>query len=494
MKRKDFIKLTGVTTTGLFVGGSIPFLSSCKKMGMDMGNMNMGQPIPVTEGDFTSLFAMPQTLGGSTTLTAQSVSANIKGFGIVNGLGYQANGLLGPTIKVNNGEAININFVNKLSEKTNIHWHGLKIPANMDGHPENSINAGGTFNYIFNVNQRAGLYLYHPHADGTTAKQVFQGLAGLFIVNDSEESILNLPSGNKELLLVIQDKRISSGTIPYSPSMMEQMTGLMGQYILVNGIYAPIHNVETAQYRVRILNGSNARIYNLALSNNASFTVIGNDGGLLATPETVNSLIIGPGERADLIVDFRSMVLNSELFLISKTFNGGDAQGKQEFKIMKFKVTNQVTDNFNTPSSLSSISILTENMATKTRNFEISNVDSGSMTGVMKHTINNKTYDANRIDESVTKGAIEIWTFDNTNGKEPHPMHIHGVLFQILNRTGGRNSLTALEEGWKDMALCMPGEKVKVIVPFDGFSGKFVFHCHNLEHEETGMMAQYQAL
>ena len=141
----------------------------------------------------------------------------------------------------------------------------------------------------------------------------------------------------------------------------------------------------------------------------------------------------------------------SELFLISKTFNGGNAQGTKEFKIMKFKVTTQVVDNFSIPTTLSSIAPLTESMATKTRNFEISNVDSGSMSGMMMHTINNKSYDANRIDELVPNGAVEIWTFDNTNVQEPHPMHLHGVQFQILNRTGGRGSLTALEKGWKDI-------------------------------------------
>jgi FtsP/CotA-like multicopper oxidase with cupredoxin domain len=499
MKRRNFIKLSGLSTAGLFVSSSIPFLSSCSNNDMNMGNnmnmggnMNMGQPVPVTEGNFSALFAIPPIVGGTTTLTAQNVTANNTGFGNISGLGYHSNGLLGPTIKVNSGQPMNVNFVNQLNEKTNIHWHGLKIPANMDGHPENFINAGGSFNYNFTVNQRAGLYWYHPHADGTTGKQVFQGLAGLVIVNDSEETALNLPSGNRELPLVIQDKRISAGSILYAPTMMDQMAGLMGQYILVNGVYAPSHNVETAKYRVRILNGSNARIYNLALSNGASFTVIGNDGGLLATPQTVNSLTVAPGERADLIIDFSSMGLNSELFLISKTFIGGNAQGTQEFKIMKFKVTTQVVDNFSIPTTLSSIAPLTESMATKTRNFEISNVDSGSMSGMMMHTINNKSYDANRIDEFVTNGAVEIWTFNNTNGQEPHPMHLHGVQFQILNRTGGRGTLTALEKGWKDMALCMPGEKVKVIVPFNGYTGKFVFHCHNLEHEETGMMGQFQ--
>lgn len=501
MKHKNFIKLSGLSFASLFAMVGIMIFFSCSNNNMDMGNnmnmggnMNMGQPVPVTEGNFTTPLAIPAVVGSTTTLTPQNVTANISGFGNVSGLGYTPNSLLGPTIKVNNGTAININLVNQLNEKTNIHWHGLKIPAAMDGHPDNTVNAGSTFNYNFTVNQRAGLYWYHPHAEMLTGKQVFQGLAGLFIVNDAEETALNLPSGNRELPLVIQDKRISAGSIPYAPSMMEVMTGLMGQYILVNGVYAPVHNVETAKYRVRILNGSNARIYNLALSNGASFTIIGNDGGLLTSPQSVNSLLLGPGERADLIIDFSQTALNSELFLISKMFSGGgNAQGTQEFKIMKFKTTSQVVDNFTTPATLSSINPLTESMATTSRNFDIQNTDMGSMNGsAMTHTINNKVFDTNRIDELIANGAIEVWTFDNTNGTEPHPMHLHGVQFQILSRTGGRNSLIPSEKGWKDMVLCMPGEKVKIIIPFNAYTGKFLFHCHNLEHEDSGMMGQYK--
>lgn len=326
-----------------------------------------------------------------------------------------------------------------------------------------------------------------------TGKQVFKGLAGLFIVNDTEESALNLPSGVRELPLVIQDKRISTGAISYSPTMMEVMTGYMGQYVLVNGVYAPYHNVETAKYRVRVLNGSNARIYNLAFSNNVSFKLIGNDGGLLTSPKTVSNLMLGPGERADLIVNFTQSALNSELFLVSKTFGGaGTAQGTQEFKIMKFKITSQVIDNFVVPSSLSSITQLSESQATKTRNFDIQNIGMNMTGGMITHNINGKIFDMNRIDEYVNNGAIEVWTFDNTNGTEPHPMHLHGVQFQILSRIGGKGTLTPLESGWKDMALVLPGEKVKIMIPFNAYTGKFVYHCHNLEHEDSGMMAQYQ--
>lgn len=291
---------------------------ACKKDHNMGGSNTMGQPIPVMEGSFTNPLEFPTTMGGNGTLTAQSVSVNVAGIGKISGLGYGLNAFLGPTIKVNAGSSVNLLLSNQLTEKTNIHWHGLKIPSNMDGHPENTVNAGGSFNYNFLVNQRAGLYWYHPHPEMSTGKQVFQGLAGLFIVNDAEETALNLPKGNREIPMVLQDKRISGSRIPYSPSMMEQMTGYMGEYIFVNGIPSPVHDVATANYRVRILNGSNARIYNLAISDGSSFTLIGNDGGLLPNPQTVNTLLLGPGERADVIIDFTMYALNSELFFISK--------------------------------------------------------------------------------------------------------------------------------------------------------------------------------
>ncbi len=178
--------------------------------------------------------------------------------------------------------------------------------------------------------------------------------------------------------------------------------------------------------------------------------------------------------------------------LNSKPFNGGDAQGVQEFKIMKFKVANQVVDTALQWSAFPTIMPLAENTAVKTRSFDIQNTEVHMTGSVMKHTINNKGFDISRIDELVKNGDVEVWTFDNTNGKEPHPMHLHGVQFQILSRTGGRNSLTPLEKGWKDTVLCLPGEKVKIIIPFNIYNGKYLYHCHNLEHEDSGMMGQIQ--
>lgn len=498
MKRSEFIKVSGLSAGTILTGsaftGFLSGLSSCKNphhMGL------MTKPVVVNEGDFTKLLVFPSQAGVNHTLTAQVTSTTVNGFTIPV-LGYQQNNLLGPTFRVNKADAVNILLENNLSEHTNVHWHGLKIPALMDGHPDQVANAGGTFRYQFTVNQRAGLSWYHPHPHGKTGKQVFQGLAGMFLINDAEEAALNLPSGSYELPLVIQDKRITSGGIPYNPGMEEVMAGFMGETILVNGINAPYTEVATRYYRLRLLNGSNARVYNLALSNYADMVIIGNDGGLLKNPVPVKDILLAPGERLDVLVNFAGEPLGTAVYLTSKEFsNGGDAQGKQGFKIMKFKIAVSATNTFTIPATLSSITTLTASSAIKTRTFEISNAmehHGYPMNDGMKmsHRINGKLYDSGRIDEHVAANTTELWVFDNSKGDEPHPMHLHGVFFQVLQRRGGRNQLTASENGWKDTVLVMPGETVKVLVPFENNTGKFVFHCHNLEHEDDGMMLQYQ--
>jgi len=482
--------------------GCVLSLSSCMKENI-LGSQDANVTSAI-EGDFTTPLPIPPTTNGQGILTAQQTTSTIFNGKKSSVLGYQSGSLLGPSIVVNSGDNININFQNKLSENSNIHWHGLVIPANMDGHPEDVALPGSSRNYNFTVSQRAGMYWYHPHPDGFTAEQAYLGLAGVFIVRDAEEQKLNLPSGDMEIPLVIQDKRINSDyALDYSPTMNDIMTGYMGSNILVNGVNSPFKDVSTRNYRLRILNGSNGRIYNLALSNGASFSLIGADGGLLPAPQTVSSLLLGPGERADLIVNFSSYPVGTELFLESKKFSAGSSQGTQSFRVMKFKVSQNDKDSFTLPGSLSAINPISKTNAIKTRTFDISNGGMGSMGGMMgssgmsmkgMHRINNKIYDKSRIDETVQSGTTEIWEFDNSKGTEPHPMHIHALQFQVLDRTGGRNSLIATEKGWKDTVLLLPGEKVRVIMTFGQYKGKYVLHCHNLEHEDDGMMLQFEII
>ncbi len=476
MTRNDFLKTLGF-------GLSSTMLASCMEW-MDMTPKARN----ISDGEFLNALKIPENISGTTALSAQAGQDTLLKAGKVNVLGYR-NGLLGPTIRVQKGGSVNIPFQNKMTEHTNIHWHGLVIPSEMDGHPDAMIMPNGTFNFNFTVNQQAGTNWYHPHLHELTGEQVTHGLSGLFIVESLEEKALNLPSGNFEIPLIIQDKRFNSdGTIKYDPNMKEVMAGYMGDNVLVNGTMKPFLEVSTRFYRFRILNGSSARIYNLALSNAAEFYVIGSDGGILPQPEKVKNLILASGERADILVDFTKNKVGEKVYLMNETFSEmGEAQGYQEFKIMSFNVNKLETDTFKMPSSLIPFTKLSG--SSKTREFSLK-MGKMNMKGGM-HKINGKVYSANRIDETVTFGATEIWEFDNSTGDEPHPMHIHGVQFQVVSRSGGRNTILPQEKAWKDTVLVAPEEKVQVIMKFEQ-KGKFVFHCHNLEHEDDGMMLNFE--
>jgi FtsP/CotA-like multicopper oxidase with cupredoxin domain len=489
MKRRDFIKQSTLSALTAWAGSSL-VLNACHTE-EDM----IGEPNWIIEGSFDRPLTIPAVSNGSASLNAQfSVAELLKGRSSTT-LSY-ANGLLGPTIQANAGETVNVSLLNSLSEETNIHWHGLILPENMDGHPKDVAPPGGSLNYSLPIIQRAGTYWYHPHPHGLTAKQVFMGLAGMFIVNDPEEAALNLPSAEFEVPLILQDKRFEGNNLKYSPNDDEIMTGYLGEQILVNGIHAPILNVASGWYRLRILNGSTARVYNLALTGGKQLVVIGSDGGLLRAPESVSAIMLGPGERIDILVDFSDLVIGQEIYLVSNKFSEYNVQGRQSFNLLKFKVDRISSSNFTLPDTLSTIVPMSSNQAVNVRTFDIAQTigGQGGHGGMGRHSINGKIFEMERVDATVTAGTTEIWEFDNSTGDEIHPMHIHGVQFQVLERIGGRNQLIASEKGWKDTILLMPAEKVRLIMTFPDYTGVFVFHCHNLEHEDDGMMLNYKII
>ena len=488
MKISNVNKLSVLTFCSLFllINGSYAANNNPKKASKDNSYKSLTK-------DFSHPLLFPEIVMGkdNVSLMAQKTTLKVNGANI-NVLGYH-NGILGPTIVAERGEQINVNLKNNLDEETNIHWHGLIVPAIMDGHPENVVKAHQSFDYSFKIDQRSGMYWYHPHPHNKTAKQAYLGLAGVFLVRDKEEKKLNLPSGSLEVPLVIQDKRLDGKNLTYNPNSKDVMTGFMGKYIMVNGITSPFLNVSTQYYRLRVLNGSNAKVYNLSFSNKAVFNVIGSDGGLLVSPKKVNSLMLGPGERADILVDFSNYNKGTEIYLQSNIFSGGNNQGKTAFKIIKFNVSTKKNNSFKLPAVLSSYKPSPVSTLTKIRKFDIKGMNMPS-TGEMDmpmHTINGKTYDIKRIDEKIKAGSTEIWEFDNSKGDEIHPMHLHGIQFQVIDRKGGRNKLIATETGFKDTVLLMPGEKVRTAITFPKNKGKFVVHCHNLEHENSGMMLNF---
>lgn len=487
MKRRNFIRKSGLSALTAWVGSS--FLLNACHTEEDM----IGEPNWIVEDGFDQPFVFPSSVTDNIQLKAGYSSSNILKDKTTNTFSYDE-GILGPIIRTNRGETVSVQLQNNLPEVTNIHWHGLTLPENMDGHPKDIASSPGSFNYVLPIQQRGGTYWYHAHPHGATARQVFMGLAGMFIVNDNEEAALNLPSGDYEVPLIIQDKRFSGKNFDYTPSDEEIMSGYLGETIIVNGIHSPFLNVASTWYRMRLLNGSTARVYNVAFSDGLEFHIIGSDGGLLQYPEQVSSILLGPGERIDVVVDFSNLSVGKEVFLVSNKFSKYNEQGRQGFKIMKFKVDRSESTNFELPSMLSTITPLNPAQV-KTRRFDIAATidgEGGGHGGTRRHPINGKTFEMDRVDETVEAGSIEVWEFDNTAGDEIHPMHIHGVQFQVLERTGGRNQIIASEKGWKDTVLVMPGEKVKVIMTFPMYKGVFVFHCHNLEHEDDGMMLNYK--
>jgi blue copper oxidase len=399
MNRRGFIQLTGKSTITALVGSS-HFLQACHDE-MDM----MGKSNWIVEGNFDVPLAIPQKITVSPSLMAQSSSATLMKGSSTTTLAYSG-GILGPTIEVQRGQIVSVDFQNKLSEHTNIHWHGLILPSDMDGHPEDLVMPGESFQYQLPIQQRAGTYWYHPHPHQATARQVFMGLAGMFLVRDEEEKALNLPSNEYELPLIIQDKRFSGSSLSYMPSDDEIMTGYLGETILVNGVHSPFKSVDASWYRLRLLNGSTARVYQFGFSNQHAFYLIGTDGGLLEKPEKMVSIMLAPGERADILINFQNFSVGSEVYLQSTKFSQFNLQGRQEFQIMKFRIEKASNDSFVLPAALSTIAELTPTQATQTRSMNISKLVGGTGThgSGSRHGINGMTYDNDYVAFAVEGG------------------------------------------------------------------------------------------
>lgn len=416
-------------------------------------------------------------------------------------------GYLGPILRVRRGQKVRVNFNSKLDEESIIHWHGLILPERMDGHPRDAIGAGESYVYEFTVRNRAGTYWFHPHPHGATGSQVYHGLAGLFLVSDEEEEAVELPAGEFDVPLVLQDRTLDErNQLVYQGGgsggmmgggMMSNMMGMFGDRILVNGQVNAALDVDSQRYRLRLLNGSNARIYRLAWEDQTPLMVIATDGGLLEQPVEKPFVTLAPGQRIELLVDFAQWGSANSPRLVSLPTPQSGA-----FPILAVNVAanaNSPETAQNRTSSYPSIERLAVQDATSEHSFSL-----GMQR--MSWAINGRTYSANRVanTERMTLGKTAIWEFvnDGSGGGMmggmmalPHPMHIHGVQFQVVGRQIGRSEWTDLhagyvDSGWLDTVLVTPGERVKVIMRFTE-PGTFVYHCHNLEHEDMGMMRNF---
>ena len=420
---------------------------------------------------------------------------------------------LGPIIRARMNQKVRIHFKNDLSARSIIHWHGLHVPADMDGHPKDVISSGETFTYEFEVLNRAGTYWYHPHPHGRTGHQVYGGLAGLFVVSDDEEEKLNLPDGALDIPLVIQDRAFNSDNqLIYLPrGMHDSMTGMLGDTICVNGKPDYTLSVSTRIYRLRILNGSNSRIYKLAWKDGTPLTVIATDGGLLEKPVHKKYVVLGPAERIELWADFSKYPVGTSLELVSKYFEPamqGAAMGPRRgmvggeilpngasFSVLKIDVTQKEKETRKLPQKLSSFE---RYQSRDTDNYESPRQFSFFMRH-MHGLINGRTFQMQAVagDEKVRLNSTELWELSNDDRRMgmmmmpmPHPVHLHGKQFQVVERSGVLHN-GYVDEGWKDTVLLMPGERAKIVANFSDYTGMFLYHCHILEHGDTGMMRNY---
>ncbi len=416
---------------------------------------------------------------------------------------------LGPTLDLLRGERVRIHFENGLDEASVIHWHGMIVPERADGHPRFAVAPGGSYVYEFTVVNPAGTYLYHPHPHGRTGFQVYHGLAGMLIVRDPAEAQMGLPQEPYELPLIIQDRRVGRGNqLIFKRMMMDDMSGVLGDEVLVNGQPDAAFKVQPRSYRLRILNASNARIYKLAWSDGRPLVVIGTDNGLLDAaqgPRSYPYLMLGPTERVEVLEDFGLRKPGVELALISQEFSDGGGMSRmmggggmmggsgmmggqgQAMPIARFTVARELAVRA-APVKLPPPQPLME------ARFE---VKTRIAFAHMRGSLNGRVFNMSAVadDERLPLGQPVTWTFENGNGMMdmPHPMHIHGVRFRVMRREGSTPSSVAeglIKNCYKDSILVFPGERVTVqLTPTE--PGLFMYHCHNLEHEDSGMMRNF---
>lgn len=423
---------------------------------------------------------------------------------------------LGPIMRVRRRQRLRINFTNQLPEATVMHWHGLHVPPAMDAHPSYLVPPGQSYVYEFVVANRAGTYWFHPHPDGRTARQVYNGLAGLFIVTDEEDAATGLPTGKYDVPLVLQDRMLDAANqfVYQTGGGMMGNDGFLGDRIFVNGKPDFLLTLERRAYRLRLLNGSNARVYKLAWDDGTPLTVIGTDGGLLERALQRSYVMLAPGERVELWADFSGRPVDSILPLRSLQFSGaevGMGGGGQTlpngaaFTVMKVQVTGRTSETGVLPTQLSTLNRQRIEDAVNRNTPRSFAVSMGMISGGMRWVLNGRPYQESELasNEIVQLNTTEVWELSNTNTggmSMVHPIHIHGLQFQVLERTMNAQFAAGYEtvrygyvdDGWKDTVMIMPGERVKVLLRFEDFTGTYVYHCHNLEHEDAGMMRNYQ--
>jgi FtsP/CotA-like multicopper oxidase with cupredoxin domain len=387
---------------------------------------------------------------------------------------------LGPTLRADRGEKVRVQVSNELSEASTLHWHGMHLSAEMDGGPHQMSEPGAIWSPSWQVRQPAATLWYHPHPHEQTAKHVYRGVAGMFIVDDpaSDE---RLPSsyGVDDVPVIVQDKRFDGSGLDETGSLFSS-AGLLGDTVLVNGTPGPYLDVTSERVRLRLLNASNARIYNFVLSDGRAYDVIASDGGLPPAPVSRTHLTLSPGERAEIVVAMkpreRIVLRSAPLVESSNRFGGTD----DSLDVLQLRAATTLRPSPELPAVLGKVPQLQADDVVKTRDFDLAG------TG-----INGRDMDMGRIDRTVTVDTTERWRVRNTDGS-PHNFHIHDVQFQLALLDG--EAPPPELAGWKDTILLPPGREAEVLVRFADYTDAdtpYMYHCHLLRHEDQGMMGQF---
>jgi blue copper oxidase len=546
-RRRDFLKglgalgLAGLPRAALSDGAP----STSDHAPQDFcGAGNRGQPLFVPgERGFLGRLAPGDDI---LTLRATSLAANNGTNSPAFSRGYVAShrgrDYVNPTLQLRSGQRVRIAFVNEIEQPTIVHWHGLAVDTANDGGGMSLAAPGERYSYDFAVRDRAALYWYHPHPHGLTAGQAYQGLFGMMDVDDADSdrlrAALDLVPGRTEIPLVLQDRRDG----PYAANDADRMHGYLGDNVFVNGSACPYLDVSTRIYRFRVLNASNARTYRLGLRTAGGklvpFTLIGTDDGLLPSPLRCQDAFIASAERIDILLDLSDASVGDTLVLETGAFDpmhmempqgagaasdavdhaamghampsnpppgagpmvdhaamahGGSFPEGAQRALLQFRVRERIAYSARVPARLADVSRIAVSDASE-RPLRL-----GFAKG--RWRINDRVFAMGETPIEVKRDTVETWLIRNYFNSMPHAMHLHGFHFQVLERQTSPDQVAELKVdasgrlatdlGWKDTVLVWPGESVRIAIdftmPFEG-AQTYMVHCHNLEHEDGGMM------
>jgi len=485
MRRRRAIALTiGIGGGALVLGSTGAFAYQLAAAGLDtVGKVDFDTPLAVPP-----LAPSTEDPSGATVFDLDIQSGQTRFQDGPATATWGVNGtFLGPTIRARRGQEIAFAVRNSLDEATSIHWHGMHLPAVMDGGPHQAVAPGETWAPQWTVDQQAATLWYHPHPHGETAAHVHRGLAGMFIVDDDESEGLNLPQtyGVDDVPMIVQDRKFDGDNQFDDGAPLFGALGAIGDRILVNGTLGPYFDVTTRLVRLRLLNGSGARMYHFGFGDDRLFSLIATDGGLLPSAVETDRIQLSPGERAEIVVAFAP---GETVDLRSFPSDIGGLMGRldgfaDQLDVCRFQTADQLDEGTEIPAAMGAAPDVDVSAIAQERSFALG-----------EDSINGDPMSMERIDFGVRVDTTEVWEVVNDNGFL-HNFHIHDVQFQVLS-VAGEDPPPHLR-GWKDTVPLLPGEPNRLAMRFSEYTDPnvpYMFHCHVLMHEDAGMMGQFVVL